>query len=95
MLQWMEAEVLFLNPNDVSHGIAVLERNDFRTEILDWIDPYGPTVWIKARTSTELDDNAFLDWVASLVGPEGDVVEAGLTHGDASGGRVPRLVEKQ
>jgi hypothetical protein len=79
MLQRMEAEILFLNPNFVNPGVAALIELDFEVEVLDWIDPHGPTVWIKAYITSELDEYKFLDWMLSIVGPlGGDVVEAGL-----------------
>ena len=80
MPQKMEAEVLFLDPNDVGPGSAALVEHGFNVEVLDWVDPYGPTVWIKAQVTSELDEHRFFDWVASIVEPlHGDVVEAGLT----------------
>jgi hypothetical protein len=66
MLQ--EAEILFLDPNDVNGGVAALAEHGFSVQILDWVDPHGP-----------LDENQFFDWVASIVAPfGGDVVCAGL-----------------
>ena len=80
MSQRMDAEILFLNPDDVNPGVAELVARDFKVEILDWVDPYGPTVWIKAQVTSELDEHRFFDWVASIVEPlHGDVVEAGLS----------------
>jgi hypothetical protein len=47
-------------------------------EVLDHIDPYGPTVWINAKVVSELDDSRFHDWVRSIVEPlGGDANEAG------------------
>ena len=72
------AEILFLDPDDVNPCIAALEQHGFTVKILDWIDPYGPTVWIHAFINTN-DDGTLLDWVQDIVrGLGGDVVEAGL-----------------
>jgi hypothetical protein len=77
MLQ--EAEILFLDPNDVNGGVAALAEHGFSVQILDWVDPHGPTIWIEAQATSELDENQFFDWVASIVAPfGGDVVCAGL-----------------
>jgi hypothetical protein len=46
------AEVLFLDPNDVNQGIAALAQHGFEVKILDWIDPYGPTIWVHAFINT-------------------------------------------
>jgi hypothetical protein len=73
----MEAEILFLDPNHVNAGTAALTAQGFDVEVLDWVDPYGPTVWIKARITTDIDDR-FMDWVMKLIAPlGGDLVEAG------------------
>jgi hypothetical protein len=69
MLQEMKAEISFLNPSDAQAGVVVLEEYDFAGETLDWIDPCGPTVWIKAELITDMTDVDFLHWVAGLVGP--------------------------
>jgi hypothetical protein len=80
MLRKMIAEVIFLNPNDLNWGTAELIDHDFDVEYLvDWIDDYGRTVWVNARTLSELDDFSFFDWVESIVPPVGGgVCEAGL-----------------
>jgi hypothetical protein len=65
-LQKMDAEILFHNPDDVNAGIAELTRQDFDVEILDLVDEYGPTIWIRARTITELDADQFFRWVNNL-----------------------------
>ena len=81
MPQRMEAEVLFLDPDDVAPGCAALNALGFEVEVLNWVDPYGPTVWIMARIVTELDAGRFLDWVLNIVEPlHGDAVQAGLCH---------------
>jgi hypothetical protein len=80
MLRKMLAIVMFLNPNDLNRGSAELIEHDFDVEYLDdWIDDYGPAVWVNARSLSELDDLSFFDWVETIVEPVGgDVLEAGL-----------------
>ena len=80
MLRKMIAQVIFLNPNDLSRGVLETIEHDFDLEYLDdLIDDDGPAVWINARTFSELDDLSFLHWVQTIVGPVGgDVLEAGL-----------------
>jgi len=41
MLQRMDAEILYLNPDHVSFGVAVLIEHDFAVEVLDWVDDCG------------------------------------------------------
>lgn len=80
MLQRMEAEILFLDPDDVAPGSATLIEHGFDVEVLDWIDDYRPTVFIRAKITSELDQDHFFDWVLNLVWSiRGDVVEAGLS----------------
>jgi hypothetical protein len=80
MLRKMLAQVMFLNPNDLNRGSAELIEHDFDVEYLDdWIDDYGPAVWVNARALSELDGASFLHWVQTIVEPVGgDVLEAGL-----------------
>jgi len=80
MLRKMLAQVMFLNPNDLNRGIAELIEHDFDVEYLDdWIDDYGPAVWVNAWTLSRLDDSSFFVWVKTIVEPiGGDVCEAGL-----------------
>jgi hypothetical protein len=81
MTRQMEVEVLFLDPNAVGPSSAVLSEHGFDVEVLDWTDPHGPTVWLKGRIMSELDEDRFFDWVMSIVEPlHGDVVEAGLSN---------------
>jgi hypothetical protein len=62
-------------------GVAALAELGFAVTVLDWVDDCGPTVWIKARITSELDENRFLDWMSSVVRPlGGDVVEASLAN---------------
>ena len=80
MLQRMVADVMFLDPNDLGPGSAALIEHGFDVEVRDdWIDPYGPAVWIWARITTDVAEDRFLRWVQSIVEPlNGDVSEAGL-----------------
>jgi hypothetical protein len=79
MLRKMQADILFLDPADVNPGVAELIENDFDVQILDLIDPYGPTVWIRAWAVTELDASAFFDRTQAIIEPlEGWLYEAGL-----------------
>jgi hypothetical protein len=79
MMNRMAAEILFLNPDDVNAGVAALVERGFEVKVLDWIDPYGPTIWIDARVTTDVGEDRFLDWAQEVVGPlGGDVIEAGL-----------------
>jgi hypothetical protein len=77
MLQKMQTEVVFLDPDDVTPAIAVFVEDGF--EILAIVDPYGRTVRVKARITTELDAIHFFDWVWAIVDPfeSADVSEAG------------------
>jgi hypothetical protein len=80
MLQRMEAVVLFYSPSDLGPGTAALVEHGFEVEVLDYIDDYGPAIWIKAKVASELDVHRFSDWVQSIVEPlHGDVEEAGLS----------------
>lgn len=82
MLQRMEAEILFLDPDDMGPGSVALVDRGFEVEFLvDRIDDYSAAVWINARVASELDEDRFFDWVQSIVEPlHGDVLEAGLCH---------------
>jgi hypothetical protein len=77
MLQKMQTEVLFLDPDDVTPAIAVFVKDGF--EILGIIDPYGPTVRIKAQITTELNAIHFMHWVWAIIDPfdSADISEAG------------------
>jgi hypothetical protein len=76
MLQRMEAQILFHDPNDVSEGSAALIEQGFDVEVLDdLIDPCGPTTWIRARTTSDLAEGHFFDWVQSIVEPLGGWIE--------------------
>jgi hypothetical protein len=79
MPQKMEAEILFLDPANVDLGVVALAERDFAVQVSDWVDPFGPTIWVTASITTDLTEGEFFDWVARLVAPlGGDVVEAGL-----------------
>ena len=67
MKQQMEAQILFPDPDDVTPALAVFVKDGF--EILDIIDPYGPTVRVRVRIATELDAIHFFDWVWAIVDP--------------------------
>ena len=85
MSQKMVADLLFLDPNDVNAGTAALIEHGFDVEVLDLVDPYGPTVFLRARIMSELNDYSFLDWVNKLVSElklSGDVIEAGYADAD-------------
>jgi hypothetical protein len=66
MLQRMEAVVLFYSPSDLDPGTAALVEHGFEVEVLDYIDDYGPAIWIKAKVASELDVHRFSDWVQAL-----------------------------
>ena len=77
----MHAEILWLDPADMERGSAVLAEQGFQIEVLDLVDPFGPTVWITAKIDSGLTDIAFLHWVASIVeATGGDVIEAGYAR---------------
>jgi hypothetical protein len=80
MLQRMQGDILFLDPDDLNSGIEVLVEHGFDIEYLDdWIDECGPTVFVRVRITTEVDEGHFLGWLQSIVEPlGGDTIEAGL-----------------
>src|SRR6266403_6376109 len=82
MLTKMLAGVMFLNPNDLNRGSAELIEHGFDVQYLDdWIDDYGPAVWVNAWTLSDLDDDSFFDWVQYIVEPVGgEVLETGPWH---------------
>ena len=80
MLQRVEAVVLFHSPSDLGPGTAALVEYGFEFENLDYVDPYGPTVWIRAKGTSELDLSGFFDWVQGIVEPlHGFLQEASLS----------------
>jgi hypothetical protein len=80
MLQRMQGDILFLDPDDLNSGIEVLVEHGFDIEYLDdWIDECGPTVFVRVRITTEVDEGHFLGWLQSIVEPLGGAtIEAGL-----------------
>jgi hypothetical protein len=78
----MVAEIIFLDPADMNPAIAELIELDFDVEFLvDWIDDEGPAAWILATTLSKLGDDAFFDWMNSIIEPLGGfVVEAGYAE---------------
>jgi hypothetical protein len=79
MLTRMDAEVLFHDPADVNPAIAELIERDFDVQVLeDLIDECGPAVFVLAVVISELDVDAFFDWVKAIVDPlGGEVTQAG------------------
>ena len=84
MPQKMEAELIFDHPAGRDLAVAVLKKQGYEVEILDWVDEYEgailtPTVWIKVRGSYEGSDHEFFDEMGDLARRfSGDVVEAGF-----------------
>ncbi len=90
MLRKMQAEIMFLNPNDVNCGIAKLIECDFDTAVRDEFDDYGPAVFITAWAHTGLNESDFFDWTENVVQPfGGEVLEAGLADHMASEATKP------
>jgi hypothetical protein len=83
MLQRMEAEILFDDQAAADAASAVLATHGFTIERLPYVDEYEgvvltPTVWVKIRTDSELDDSDFFQWVAGIIEPlQGWLYEAG------------------
>jgi hypothetical protein len=73
----MQTNILFLDPDDVTPALAVFVEDGF--EILGIVNPYGPTVRVKAQITTELDAIHFMHWVSAIVDPfdSADVSESG------------------
>jgi hypothetical protein len=94
MTALMEAEILYLNPDDAIHGDQVLTANGFYVENFNWKDPYGPTQWLKAQIDTELDANAFSAWIRRLVNPQGDVVSTYNIDTDLTTAQVDRTAQE-
>jgi hypothetical protein len=57
----MSAEIIFLDPDDMSSAVPKLVDQGFDVEVLDWADDYSPARWIMAAITTELGEHAFLD----------------------------------
>jgi len=77
-----EAEILILDPANVSRATEALAAVDCEFEINHGaINPYCPTVFGKVTGTTELGDNAVFDWLQAIVEPlDGDVYECGLVR---------------
>ena len=77
-----EAEILFLNPNDVPPAVEALAAVGCEFEIdHDAIDPCGPTVFGMVTGTTELGENDIGDWLLAIVDPlGGDVVQWGFSR---------------
>jgi hypothetical protein len=74
MLQRMQADILFLDRNDLDPGIAALVEHGFDVENFDdRIHECGPEIFIRARITTEIDEVHLVDWVQSVVEPHGGV----------------------
>jgi hypothetical protein len=86
MKQQMYAELIFDHPNNRNFAVAELTEQGFDVEILDWVDEFegvvlSPTVWIKVRGPSELEQDEFFNEMAALAEHfGGDVVEAGLAN---------------
>jgi hypothetical protein len=80
--QQMEAELMFGDPDSRDRAVVELTKQGFNIEFLDWTDECGtPTVWIKARGASELNDSAFFDEMMQFALPfNGEVLEAGYEN---------------
>jgi len=74
-----EAEILFLDPNDVPHAVEAFAAINCEFKINhDAVDPCGPTVFGLLTGTTELNEDDLGDWLHKILGPlGGDVVEWG------------------
>jgi hypothetical protein len=72
-----EAEILILDPANVPRATEALAAVGCEIEIdHDAIDDLGPTVFGKVAGTTELAEDALVDWLLAIVDPfGGDVVE--------------------
>src|SRR5262245_7211977 len=77
-----EAEILFLDPNDVPRGVEALAAAGCEFEINhDAIDEHGPTVFGWATGTTALSESEIGDWLLAIVDPlGGDVVQWGFAE---------------
>ena len=80
MLQNLQAEILFPDPDYMLPADAALTELGFEVELLPRIDECSDAVWIRARIAAEFaDEDHFLGWVVNIVEPlHGEVVEAGF-----------------
>jgi hypothetical protein len=76
----MQAEIIFIETDDINPVVEKLLELDYDLEILNWDFGDGDaTSTITATAITELGEFAFFDHVQTIVGPlGGDVIEAGL-----------------
>jgi hypothetical protein len=74
-----EAEILFLNPDDVPQAVQVFALLGCHFEINhNAVDQCGPTVFGLLIGTTEFDEDELGDWLHKLLTPLGaDVVEWG------------------
>jgi len=72
-----EAEVLFLNPDDVPRAVEALAAHDLEFKINpDAIDECGPTVFGTVTGPTELSEDDIAHWVCKIIEQfSGDVIE--------------------
>jgi hypothetical protein len=81
--QRMEAELMFDNEGSRDRAIVELTKRGFDIELLDWVDEYEgvaltPTVWIKVRGASELNDDQFFDEMHRFAAQfSGECLEAG------------------
>jgi hypothetical protein len=86
MKQQMYAELLFDNPAARDHAIVELNKLGLDVELLDWVDEYEgvvltPTVWVKVRGLSELNQDEFFNQMARLADQHsGDIYEGGLEN---------------
>jgi hypothetical protein len=78
----MSAGLLFWDPNDVTPAMAELSEQGFDDfEVLSEIDDEGPTIFLTARITLDMDDHDFFQWIGALVEPlGGDAWTAGTDH---------------
>jgi hypothetical protein len=77
----MQADVLFLDPNDLNPGTAALLEAGFDVveNLVDWIDEAGPTVFVRVGITSAIGEDDLLHWLQEVVEPfGGDVIEAGV-----------------
>jgi hypothetical protein len=77
-----EAEILFLEPDDVPHAVQVFTALGCHFEIhRDAVDPCGPTVFGLLTGTTELDEDDLGDWLREILTPLGaDLYEWGCVR---------------
>jgi hypothetical protein len=76
MLRRLEAIILFSKPAAVSAALpALMERGFDVTELHEFIDPYGPTVWVKAEITSPMSDDELFDLVDKITWPLGGCID--------------------